>query len=275
MARLFKIITFLFIVCLAVVWLSPVLLILMNATKSLLDFSQGNIWSFPTSFHFFENAREALDAGQLGKGMISSLSYGVIGTALSIFIAALAAYGIVILRIKGGFYWFLLIYSGTIFPFQMYLVPLFKAYQAFGLYNTFWGMALFYTAICIPFCVFLLRNYMSTISYEIVEAAQLDGFSSFGVFAKIISPLLLPPISVLILFQFTWIWNDLIFGMTLTRSESIRPIMAGLAAMQGIFFRSGITTLMAGIVITSLPTLLLFLVLQRNFIKGMQLSVKL
>src|SRR6218665_3646607 len=115
MGRLLKGTMSVFIVCLAMIWLSPVLLILMNATKTLLDFSQGNIWSFPTTFHFFENAKEALDAGQLGKGMISSLSYSVIGTVLSIFIAALAAYGIVILRIKGGFYWFLLIYSGTIF----------------------------------------------------------------------------------------------------------------------------------------------------------------
>jgi ABC-type glycerol-3-phosphate transport system permease component len=272
MDRLIKLISYTFLVCLALLWISPVLLVVMNSTKTLIDFSNGSIWAFPASFHFFENISDALKMGELGKGILNSLAYGFIGASISIFLAALAAYGIVILKIKGGFYWFLLIYSGTIFPFQMYLVPLFKAYQKIGLYDTFWGMGLFYIVIAIPFCVFLLRNYMTTISYEMVEAAQLDGFSTFGIFSKIILPLLLPPVSVLFLFQFTWIWNDLIFGMTLTRSQDIRPVMAGLSAMQGIFFRSGLTTLMAGIVITSLPTLLLFFALQRNFIKGMQLT---
>jgi ABC-type glycerol-3-phosphate transport system permease component len=274
MNRLGTLLLYILISCLALIWIIPVLLVLMNAAKTLPDFTHGNIWAFPTSFHFFQNINEALHVGGLGRGFLSSLSYGVIGGAMSIILAALAAYALVILRLKGSFYWFLLIYSGTIFPFQMYLVPLFKAYQKLGIYDTFFGMALFYITICIPFCVFLLRNYMTTISREIVEAAQLDGFSTFGVFLKIVSPLLIPPISVLFLFQFTWIWNDLIFGMTLTRTESIRPVMSGLAAMQGIYFNSGITTLMAAIVVTSIPTLLLFFVLQRNFLKGLQLTVK-
>jgi ABC-type glycerol-3-phosphate transport system permease component len=258
----------------AFLWLVPVLLVLMNASKSLGDFTQGNIWSFPTTFDLFPNMMEALKMGDLGRGLLNSFGYGTLGAGLSIIIAALAAFGIVILRLSGGFYWFLVIYSGTVFPFQMYLVPLFKGYQKIGIYDTFYGMLLFYIAIAIPFCVFLLRNYMTTIPYEIVEAAQIDGFRSSAIFVRIIFPLLLPPISVLFLFQFTWIWNDLIFGMTLSRSENVRPVMSGLATMQGIFFRSGVTTLLAGIVLTSLPTVLLFFALQRNFIKGMSLTIK-
>ncbi|GGD72342.1 carbohydrate ABC transporter permease [Paenibacillus nasutitermitis] len=274
MKQTMRILSYTFIAVLAVLWLLPIILVLMNATKSLEDFTYGNIWKLPATFHLFKNMSEALQMGALGRGMLNSFLYSFLGAGLSIFAAALAAFGIVILRVKGGFYWFLLIYSGTIFPFQMYLVPLFKAYQSFGIYDTFGGMLLFYVAISIPFCLFLLRNYMSTIPYEIVESAQLDGFKSFGIFTRIIFPLLLPPISVLLLFQFTWIWNDLVFGMTLSRSEAVRPVMAGLATMQGMFFRSGVTTLMAGIVLTSLPTIILFFVLQRNFIKGMLLTVK-
>lgn len=85
---------------------------------------------------------------------------------------------------------------------------------------------------------------------------------------------MIPPIAVLFLFQFTFIWNDLIFGLILTRSDNIRPIMSGLAAMQGTYISTGVTTLMAGIVITSIPTVLLFFALQKNFIKGMQITVK-
>ncbi|WP_276353023.1 carbohydrate ABC transporter permease [Cohnella caldifontis] len=261
-------------IVLAVLWLLPIALVLMNAAKSLEDFTQGNIWALPHSFSLFANMKEALHMGELGRGMLNSFGYSFLGAGISILLAAMAAFGVVILRLKGGFYWFLLIYSGTVFPFQMYLVPLFKGYQQFGIYDTFGGMLLFYVAISIPFCMFLLRNYMTTIPFEVVEAAQMDGFRSFGIFARIIFPLLLPPVSVLMLFQFTWIWNDLVFGLTLSRSESVRPVMAGLASMQGIFFRSGVTTLMAGIVLTSIPTIVLFFSLQRNFIKGMVLTVK-
>lgn len=274
MKRLASISSYSIIIALAIVWLLPIGLVLMNAAKSFEDFTQGNMWVWPESFHLFANMKEALNMGDLGRGMLNSFLYSSLGAGLSIFVAALAAFGIVILRLKGGFYWFLLIYSGTIFPFQMYLVPLFKGYQKLGIYDTFGGMLLFYIAIAIPFCLFLLRNYMTTIPYEIVEAAQIDGFRSFGIFTRIILPLLIPPISVLLLFQFTWIWNDLIFGMTLSRSEAVRPVMAGLSTMQGMFFRSGVTTLMAGIILTSIPTLILFFALQRNFIKGMLLTVK-
>lgn len=274
MKHALRTLSYIVIAVLAVLWLLPVALVLMNAAKSLEDFTYGNMWMLPKSFQLFHNMIDALEMGDLGRGMVNSFLYSLLGAGFSILIAALAAFGISILRVKGGFYWFLLIYSGTIFPFQMYLVPLFKAYQSVGIYDTFGGLLLFYIAICIPFCLFLLRNYMTTIPYEIVEAAQLDGFRSFGIFTRIIFPLLLPPVSVLLLFQFTWIWNDLIFGMTLSRSESVRPVMAGLATMQGTFFRSGVTTLLAGIVMASLPTIVLFFALQRNFIKGMLLTVK-
>ncbi len=274
MKRFVAIVSYFVIIVLAVLWLLPIGLVLMNASKSFPDYTQGNMWALPETFHLFENMKEALNMGDLGRGMLNSFLYSSLGAGLSIFLAALASFGIVIMRLKGGFYWFLLIYSGTIFPFQMYLVPLFKGYQKLGIYDTFGGMLLFYIAIAIPFCLFLLRNYMTTIPYEIVEAAQIDGFRSFGIFTRIVFPLLIPPISVLLLFQFTWIWNDLIFGMTLSRSEAVRPVMAGLSTMQGMFFRSGVTTLMAGIVLTSIPTLILFFALQRNFIKGMLLTVK-
>lgn len=176
------------VIVLAILWIAPVLLILMNATKSFIEFANGSMWAWPKSFHFFENIKEAMNTGGLSKYIQNSLTYGLAGSASSIFIAAIAAYGLVILRLKGGFYWFLLIYSGTIFPFQMYLVPLFSGYQKLGIYDSFLGMCLFYTAICIPFCVFLLRNFMTTISRDYVEAAQMDGYTTFNILVKIVFP---------------------------------------------------------------------------------------
>ncbi|SDW80297.1 carbohydrate ABC transporter permease [Paenibacillus sp. CF384] len=274
MKRLANGLKYIIVITLAIVWIAPVVLVLMNSTKSIGDFMNGSMWAWPKEFHLFQNIEEAMNAGKLTKYVKNSFTYGVVGATASILISAFAAYGLVVLRLKGSFYWFLLIYSGTIFPFQMYLVPLFSGFQKVGIYDTFLGMCLFYTAICIPFCVFLLRNFMTTISREYVEAAQLDGYSTIAILFRIIFPFLVPPISVLFLFQFTFIWNDLIFGLILTRSDDIRPIMSGLAAMQGTYISTGITTLMAGILVTSIPTLILFFALQKNFIKGMQITVK-
>lgn len=274
MKRLLTSLSYAGIGIMALLWLFPIALVILNSVKTLPDFSSGGIWSWPTEFALFDNIRDAWVLGGLGKGFVSSLAYGIIGSVCSIALAGLASYGLTVLQVKGSFYWFLLIYSGTIFPFQMYLIPLFVAYRKIGLYNTFGGMALFYVAISIPFCVFLLRNYMKTLPSEIVEAARMEGCSNFKVFRTIVVPMCMSPIFVLFIFQFTWIWNDLVFGMTLTQAPEIRPIMAGLQSMQGIFFRTGITTLLAGILITSIPTIAVFFALQRNFIKGMQMTVK-
>ena len=104
-------------------------------------------------------------------GFVNSLIYGVVASVGAVILASLAAYGIVRLKIPRGLFWFLLIYSGTIFPFQMYLIPLFNMYLDTGLYDTRLGMIAFYIAICIPFCTFVMRGFFLTVPWEIQEAA--------------------------------------------------------------------------------------------------------
>lgn len=147
-------------------------------------------------------------------------------------------------------------------------------YISTGLYDTLWGMILFYIAICIPFCTFIFRNYFLTLPEDILEAARLDGCSNFKAYWKIYMPLSKPAIAVLFLFQFTWVWNDLMFGMVLTRSINVRPTMVGLAQLQGFRAGSGtdIPSLMAGAIAASAPTILLFVFLRRYFIEGMHLT---
>jgi len=204
---------------------------------------------------------------------MNSLFYGLIGAWGAILLSSIAAFSIARLRVKGSLNWFFLIWSGTIFIFQIYLIPLFKMYISTGFYDTFWGMILFYIAICIPFCMFIFRNYFLTLPEDILEAARLDGCSNFKAYWKIYKPLSKPAIAVLFLFQFTWVWNDLMFGMVLTRSINVRPIMVGLAQLQGFRAGSGtnIPSLMAGALIASVSTILLFVFLRRYFIEGMRL----
>jgi len=256
------------------VWILPIWPTILVACKTNIDFTRQAFWQLPTRMAFWENAVEAWTTAQLGVYFINSLLYGLAGSLGAILFSSLAGFALARLRLKGSYWWFLLIWSGTIFPFQMYVIPLFKFYNMWGLYDTRIGMILFYMAICIPFCVFIFRNYFITISFPIQEAATLDGCSSFGIYWRIFMPQAKPAIAVLILFQFTWIWNDLLFGMILTRSPLTRPIMVGLARLQG--FRAGtgtnVPSLMAGAVLGSLPTILLFVGLLRYFIEGLRLS---
>jgi multiple sugar transport system permease protein len=154
----------------------------------------------------------------------------------------------------------------------MYLLPLFYMFQATSLYDTQIGLITFYTAIAIPFCLFVLRNHFITISKEVVEAAKMDGLTNFGIYRKIMMPLSVAPIAALFLFQFTWIWNELLFGITLARSADVRPVMAGLAGMRGIYASQNTPGVLAGALLASIPTILLFIFLGRYLLQGMTLT---
>ena len=155
----------------AILWALPVWWTVINATKSTSDFFAHPFYALPREFNLLSNIRTAWDNAALGTGFINSIIYGVVGAAASIVIASLAAYAIVVLRIRGGFTIFLVIFSATVFPLQMYIVPLFKMYNSIGLYDSRLGMLIFYTAISVPFCTLVLRGFYSTVPNELREAA--------------------------------------------------------------------------------------------------------
>jgi multiple sugar transport system permease protein len=262
------------LVTLALVWLVPFWSLIITPMKTTGEYFRVSVWALPQNpGNLFLNLETAWETGGLGPGFLASLVYGVVGAGLAIVFASLGAYALTRLRIPGAFFWFMLVFSGTIFPFQMYLIPLFQAYVTVGLYDTRLGMILFYTAIAIPFCLFVMRGFFSTVPAELQEAARLDGCRDFGVYRRIFMPLARGPIAVLFLFQFTWIWNDLLFGLTLAKSDGIRPIMPSLLGMQGIYAQNGPPTVLAGALVASLPTVALFLFLRRYMIKGLTLTV--
>lgn len=264
----------------AVVWMLPIWNVLATATKTTQQYVQEAPWSVrfspETLVQLAENVVAGLTAtstgNALGPGILNSLLYGVVGASLAIAAAALAAYSLARLPVRGRFVWFMLIFSGTIFPFQIYLVPLFRLYQEANLYDTRLGMILFYTAICIPFCLLFLRNWFLTIPQEIFDAARLDGCGSLGTFLYIFVPLSWAPFATLFLFQFTWIWNDLVFGLVLTRSADARPVMPLLAGLQGLYSTVGLPVVLASALVASLPTIVLVLSFQRHFFRGLTVT---
>jgi ABC-type glycerol-3-phosphate transport system permease component len=261
------------VTALAVAWIVPLALLLLTPMKSSSEYASKSQWALPSDpLRIFDNIRAAWNSAGLGPGFLVSLSYGLVGAVVAIVCGAMGAFAITRLEIRGRFWWFLLVFSGTLFPFQMYLIPLFQMYTDTGLYDTWLGMALFYSAIATPFCLFVMRGFFSTIAREIEEAARLDGASSWAVLWRILMPLARGPIAVLVLFQFTWIWNDFMFGLVLSTSDGVRPVMPSLVGLQGLSSSAGPPIVLAGALVGSLPTIALFLALGRYLLSGLTLT---
>jgi multiple sugar transport system permease protein len=245
-------------------------LFLINAVTPPEEYGTKERWQAPNHFALWDNISAAWNFAHLGEAVFSTAFYAIFGGFLAVLIASLAAFAIVSLRIRYGFFWFMLIYAGTIFPFQMYLSPLYTMYVNWKLYNTHAGLLIFYTAIAIPFAVFILRNHFTSVPIELAEAARLDGAGSIRVYANIFAPLSLNAFVTIFILQFTWIWNDLLFGLTLSRSENIRPIMTALASLQGQYATVGFPVALAGALLVSIPTFVLFFTVQRVFVRGLR-----
>ena len=260
------------LILLVAMWLLPVVSSFLVSFKSSQDFVSQTWADLPTRFFFFQNLETVMKNYRLQNNLVSSLLYSSVSTVVVILCASMAGFSIVRLRPRFNFLLFLVIYSGTLFPFQMYLIPVYRLFNTLGLYDTRAGMILVYSAICIPFSLFVYRGFYTTIPREIEEAAKLDGCGPLRSFVSVFLPQSLPPTAVVALFQATWIWNDLLFGMVLSRQEQIRPIMVAVATMTG-YGGGNIPWIMTAVIFTSIPTILLFVALRRFFIQGMVLNV--
>jgi multiple sugar transport system permease protein len=268
-----KVLTLTVAIVLALAWMTPFYYLAVSVFKSNTEYGTGNPLALPQSWEpILVNVYEAWTKTRMADGMFNSALYGLVGAGAAMFIAALAAYGLTRIDFRGKNFWFMLIFAGTIFPLQMYLIPLFLGYTRLGLMNTRLGMILFYTAICIPFPVLVLRNYMAGLPREMDEAARIDGSSEFRIFRSIVLPNCWGPMTALFLIQFTWVWNDLLFSMVLTSREDVRSLMNGLMVLQGSYAASTPNVVMTATLLASLPTVALFFVLRKHFMNGLRLQ---
>lgn len=253
----------------SLVWLLPVYLLLVNAITPASSYEGTAAW-VPEGFGIFENISAAWEHADLGASLLSSVLYSVGSAFVAVVLAALAAFAVVVMPVKRPSMWFWVIYSGTLLPLQIFLPPLFRAYNELRIYDTQIGLLLIYTAICIPFAYFLLRNYLTTVAQEIAEAAQLDGASWFRIFFQVHLPIIRSSLLAAFIFQFTWVWNDLLFGLTLSTSPEIRPVMAALAQLTGGLYNVGPPVALAAALVVSIPTVVLFLNAQRFFASSLK-----
>lgn len=266
-----RILRSLLLVIIGLVWLVPVWLMLVNAVTLSSEYAGTPSW-WPHRFGLVSNLVDAWQGGQMGPGFLNSLGYALVCSAVAVIIAALAGYGTVVLKVKHRGLWFWLIYCGTLVPLQIFLGPMFTAAARSNLYDTRLGLMIVYVAITIPFAYFVMRNFVTTVPAEMFEASAIDGAGRLRSFLQICLPLCRPAMFAAFIFQFTWVWNDLLFGMTLTASPSVRPIMAALINLNSSYSSVGPPEVLAGALIASVPTVALFFGFQRFFVSSLRLS---
>lgn len=258
---------------LSLLWLAPFYYLVVSVFKTPEEYAAKGPLELPDGFApIWMNLAEAWTTAKMGFGLMNSALYGSVGAVLAVFFATMAAHGLSRFDFKGRTFWFMLIFAGTVFPFQMYLIPLFFTYMRMDLLDTRLGMILFYTAICIPFPVLVMKSYLSQLSREMDEAARMDGCSEFRLFFSIVLPNCTGPFIALFLLQFTWIWNDLLFSTVLTQSAEIRSVMSALQVFQGAYSESSQTVVLSASLLASLPTIILFFLLRKHFLQGLQVS---
>ncbi|MFI0724117.1 carbohydrate ABC transporter permease [Streptomyces sp. NPDC021224] len=258
------------VVVLAALWLIPTWLLVVNAMVPAGSYSGAPHW-LPEHFGLFGNMSQAWDKANLGPAFGNSALYATVSAVAAAVVASGAAFATIVMPVKRRVLWFWVIYSGTLLPLQVFIRPLFVEYARSSLYDTQIGLILIYTAIAVPFAFFVMRNYALTLPREVVEAARMDGASWWRVFWQIHVPLTKSAMVAVFVFQFVAVWNDLMFGITLTTSRNIRPVMAALADLQGNYSNVGPPIVLAGALLVSLPTLVLFISAQRYFVSSLKI----
>jgi alpha-glucoside transport system permease protein len=190
----------------------------------------------------------------------------VSNTALVVFLGAMAGYAFAWLEFPGRDWLFIGVIALLVIPIQMALIPMFKLYDQFGLFDTWYGIALFHVAFGLPFAIFLLRNFFVGLPKDILESARIDGANEIVIFLRLILPLGLPAIASLAIFQFLWTWNDLLVALTF--GQNTTPITVWIAG-QLREFGSSIDIIAPASFISLIVPLCVFFAFQRYFVQGL------
>ena len=250
---------------LAVVVLYPLVWMFLNGFKTNAELF-GNPFALPTHFGW-ENFAAAWQQG-VGSFVLTSVSLTVLATLITEAISAWAAYGLTRIQIPMNRAFTVLILAGLMLAPTVALVPLVKMFQSLGLYNTFLGLLILYTAFRIPFTVFLIRAYMLDLPREVDEAASIDGASKTATFWRIILPMSQPIIITTIVLNVLTNWNEYLFAMVFTSGTGLQTLPVGLADLMS---KNGTQypLVFAGMVMAALPMVILFFVCQRYFVRGL------
>jgi multiple sugar transport system permease protein len=271
----------LFLGAMAVVWLFPLLWGLYTALRPFSDTQQRGYISLPGVLNI-DNFTKAWNQGGFDTYYLNTLIVTIPAVIVTLLLASMVAFAVSRFSWRFNLVVLLIFTAGNLLPAQVIIVPLFKLYTSLRgipaplsdnglLYNQLFGIFLINVVFQVGFCVFVLSNYMKTLSKELTEAALVDGASVLRIWAAVIMPLCRPALAALATLEFTFIYNDFFWGLMLIKDGNRRAITAALNNIQGQFF-TDINVLAAGALLAAVPTILVYMALQRHFISGLSLG---
>jgi alpha-glucoside transport system permease protein len=258
-------------IILAILWTIPTFGLFVTSFRPPADIATSGWWTFFANPGItFENYTNAWSnsAGGLGGFFVNSFVIVFPAVLIPISLALLAAYCFAWIDFRGRDFLFVAIFALQIVPIQVTLIPLQTIFVDFGLQNSFWPVWISHTIFGLPLAIFLLHNFMKEVPASIVEAARVDGAGHVKIFFVVLMPLLIPAIAAFGIFQFLWVWNDLLVATVFAPSPNLRPITAAIAELSGSK-GSQWELLSAGAFISIVVPLAVFIGLQRYFVRGL------
>jgi len=255
---------------LTLLWLVPVFSSLITSFRTMDDISINGFWSIPSEMTL-DKFQEAWKAARIRQYLLNSFIITIPSLAGMLFLASLTSYALARFRFRGNLFIYFMYVAGMMLPFQILLLPVFRLVNRLGLYDTYAALILIHTAFQLGFCTFVMRNFMRTVPGEILDAARVDGCGEFRIYWQIMLPLSLPSLAALATLEFTWVFNDFLWALILLQSDALRPVTAGLATLQGQYVTDW-PLITAGALLATLPTVFVFVFLQRYFIQGLTLG---
>lgn len=259
-----------FIIPFLLIWLVPIFMTLITSVRSLDDITLNGPFALPSNIEW-GNFPEAWTDGGLSGYMRNSFIITIPALIISLGLSSLAAFALARFRFKGNLIIYFTFVGGSLLPFQILMLPVYRLANTLNLYDTYWALIIFHGAFQIGFCTFVLRNFIRTIPGEIFDAARIDGANEFRIYRQHVLPLILPALAALATLQFTWIFNDYLWALILVQRDALKPVTTGLASLRGEFIQA-YNIQFAGTLIAVIPTVLLFIFLQRYFIQGLTMG---
>jgi len=257
----------------AIFYLMPVYVLLVTGMKSFAEASLYRMWMLPAGLHFdsFVKAWQGSTAEGfrgLSHNFMNTVYIAIPATLISSLLGSMNGYVLSKWKFRGSDVLFAALLFGMFIPYQSVLIPLVRTLSMVGLYGTIPGLIFVHVVYGIPITTLIFRNYYATVPTEMVEAAKIDGAGILGVYRWVMFPISMPGFVVVLIWQFTSIWNDFLFAVTIAQNPAIQPLTVGLNNLAGSYIVEW-NVQMAGALIAALPTLLVYMLLGRYFMRGL------